>query len=251
MEDDATELDPGSGLRPEEPEPPLEESAEAKSEPEFEPPTPAQLEKAENLIRQSNLAKIRGDKVAAEKLLDEAAAAAPGSSAVQEALGDAYIDRKQVRKARDCFKLAFKIDPKNASAERKYGECVLSIQLALDPSFASPPPDDSFASGKGALILSFLVPGLGQIAMSETKKGLTMLGMWLGGGVLSFLIPNGLSSIPTLFGARGPSLNGLVFVPLFATIVAWMWSISDAGAKAKRYEPKTVVRPVPPVDKEF
>ena len=249
MEDDAARLDPG-GLSPT-PAEPVEGGEEPAPIVLPEAPTPEALERAENLIRQSNLAKIRGDNIGADKLLDEAAAAAPGSSTVQEALGDAFVARKQIRKARDCYQTAFKLDPKNISAERKYGECVLSIQLAIDPNFSRPPGDDSFASGKGAVILSLLFPGLGQLVLGQTQKGVVLMGIWIVSWVIALLIPNGLAGLPSLFGGRGPHFNGTVLLPLFGIVLSWLVSISDATSQAKRLEPKNIVRPVPPVDKDF
>lgn len=215
------------------------------------PPTEEEREKAENLVRQANLAKIRGDKVSFEKLIEEAALAAPGSSAVQEAVGDAYVDRRQVRKAKDAYQRAVKLDPTNASAERKFGEMVLSIQLALDPMFGKPSPDESLASGKAAVILSFMIPGLGQIVNGETSKGVAFLVTWLVGVIGAILVPNGLTGLMTLIGLRGPAFNPTVLLPLFLAVSAWMWAIGDAGGRAKRQDKRMIVHPVPPVDKDF
>lgn len=229
------------------------EDGSAGSEPSglaVEPATPEQVERAENLIRQANLAKIRGDQAAADKLLDEATQTAAGSSPVQEALGDAFLERKQVRKARDCFKRAMELDPKNPSAERKYGECVLAIEFAVNPDFGKI-TDDSFASGKAGVLLSFLLPGLGQSVSGETTKGISLLAVWVACLVWAFLTPNGLSGLPTLIGRKGTTLNPVVFVPLFGMAACWLAAIGDASARAKRFEPKSIVRPTPPVDKEF
>jgi len=211
------------------------------------PPSPECLEKAEGLIRQASLAKIRGDKTMFEKLVQEAATVAPGSSTVQEALGDALVDRRQVKKAKDAFQLAVKLDPKNASAERKFGEAVLSVQLALDPLFSTVFYDDSLASGKAGLILSFLIPGLGQIVSGDTKKGSMMLGGWLIGIAVAVAIPKGISGLGSLINLRAaPPLNPIVFVPLFVAATCWMWSLGDAGSRNKSFQKRTVVRPVPP-----
>lgn len=227
------------------------EAPAAESEQLPPPPTAEDLEKSDHLIRQANLAKIRGDKVAFEKLIEEAAQVSPGSSAVQEAVGDAYLERRQVRKAKEAFQMAVKLDSSNASAERKFGEAVLSIQLALDPMFGREPSDESLASGKAAVLLSFLIPGLGQIVGGETSKGSAFLITWLVGVIGAIIVPGGLAGFMTLFGMRGPVFNPVVLLPLFLAATAWMWAIGDAGGKAKRQDKRAIVRPVPPVDKEF
>lgn len=234
MEDDAG--------RPE-PDPVVEE-------PLPEPATPEQIEKAEGLIRQANLAKIRGDRDAFDKLLDEAAAVAAGSSTVQEALGDAYLERRQTRKAKDAYHRAVKLDAKNVSAERKYGECVLAIQMALDPTFGLA-ADDSLASGKAGVVLSFLLPGLGQIVSGQYLKGGGILGLWLAAWAWAVAVPNGFGGLGSLLGRQGPPFNPVFFVPIFIAACCWLFGISDASSRAKRFEPRSVQRPVPPVDKNF
>jgi len=246
MEDDAARSD-APGLGPEE-EALQPDTAEA---PLPEPPTPAEAEEAEGLVRQANLARIRGDKDAYQRFLEQAAAVAPGSSTVQEALGDAYVERRQVRKAKEAFHTAVRLDPSNASAERKYGEAVLAIQVALDPAFALAPDDGSFASGKASTILSFLIPGLGQIVSGATVFGGALLGIWVLALVWAMSIPNGLSKLPFLFRGGSVDFNGAVLMPLFLMAASWVVGIADASSKAKRVVPKQVARPVPPVDKKF
>ncbi|MBS1714402.1 MAG: hypothetical protein JST30_08705 [Armatimonadetes bacterium] len=246
MEDDAARPDP-TGLSPEG----GPENADAEPEPLPDPPTPAEAEEAENLVRQANLAKIRGDKDGFQRLLEQAASVAPGSSTVQEALGDAYSERRQVRKAKEAYHAAVRLDPSNASAERKYGEAVLAIQIALDPAFALAPDDGSFASGKASAILSFLIPGLGQLASGSTVFGGVLLGIWALALAWAVSVPNGLSKIPFLFRGGTVDFNGAVMVPLFLMAAAWIVGIAEASAKAKRVQPKKFERPVPPVDKKF
>ncbi len=245
MEDDAARPDPG-GLNP-------AEGQTGLPEPELPPvPSQSELEAAENLIRQANLAKIRGDMAGFERLVQQASETAPGSSNVHEALGDAYVERKQVRKAKEEYQLAVRINPKNASAERKYGETVLAIQLALDPNFATPPPDDSFASGKGAVILSFLVPGLGQLALADYVKGGILFGLTVLSVGWALLIPDGFNGLLYLFSPHAKvSLNPVIFLPLLVTLVCWVVGVADASSKAKRVPALRVDRPVPPVDKDF
>lgn len=245
MEDDTHRSDP-PGITPEPETPAVEPEKELPP-----PPTAEEMEKAEGLIRQANLAKIRGDKSLFERLIQEAAQVAPGSSRVQEALGDAFVERRQLKHAREAFEVAVQLDPNNASAERKFGEAVLSMQLALDPMFATIAPDDSFASGKAGLILSFMIPGMGQIVAEETKKGSIMLGGWLIGLVSAFAIPQGMAGLSSLFNSQGPAFKPIVLLPLTVSAACWLWSIGDSGSRNKRFEKRVVIRPIPPVDKDF
>lgn len=216
------------------------------------PPTAEQEERAEALLRQSNLACVRGDREAASKLIEQALEAAPGSSRVLEAQGDDCVLRRQLAKAKDAYKAAVEADPKNVSAERKLGETVLALQLACDPaSILGGPQTDSYASGRAASLLSFLIPGLGQFVTGHTSKGVAFFVAWLVGVVWAILTPNGLSGIPTLFGRPGPNPAPIVFVPLLLAGLAWVASIGDANATAKARPVHKPDRPVPPVDKPF
>lgn len=218
------------------------------------PPDPEALERAERLIREARLLKMRGNKPAAGKLLEEALEIAPGSATILEAVADDLIERRQTRAAMDIYKRAMRLDPQNASVERKYAECVLGTAKSLD---FPPPGGDGIdaASGKIALLLSIIVPGLGQIVTGATGLGGGLLAGWLIGWGLAWLIPGGMQGVLGLFGVRGQGptaeFNGIVLLPLLLAAICHIWAIFDAAGKANRYERKTVERPVPPVDKDF
>lgn len=239
MEDDATKPD-SSGI---------EEVAEAIKLPA--PPTAEQSDAAESLIRQANLAKIRGLLDQYEKTIHEAVELAPGSTFVQEALGDLYLSQRRVRNAKDAFHLAFQLDSTNASAERKYGEAVLAVQLALDPNFLSQPADDSLASGRAMLLMSFLVPGLGQIVQGDTRKGYGLLAAWSLGIFFAVIDRRNLQGLMSLIGKRGPEFNPVILIPLGVSLIAWIWAVSDASSRSKAIEVKKIMHPVPPVDKKI
>jgi TM2 domain-containing membrane protein YozV len=229
------------------------EDGTGRPEPDrLEPPTPEQEERAEEILRRANLTRVRGDREGASKLIEEAVAVAPGSSRVLEAQADDFVDRRQLAKARDTYKAAVAADPGNVSAERKLGETVLALQLASDPaSILGGVQDESYASGRAAALLSFLVPGLGQFVTGQTTKGVSFFAAWLVGVVWAILTPNGLSGIPTMFGRAGQPPAPIVFVPLLIAMVAWVASIGDANASAKSRPARKPERPVPPVDKPF
>lgn len=221
------------------------------------PPAPsdADRERAELLLRNARVAAQRGQKEIAEKLIDEALGLAPGSAEVQGALAESLVARKQLRKARDTYRLAMQLDPKNPEWERRYGELVLEIELPPDLRTLGGRSDaEVAASGKTAALLSVFVPGLGQIVTGQVAKGAAMLGLVVLGWVWATSVPNGLSGLGSLLGAsRGNAaeFNGIVLLPLFIAIGTHIWAITDASARSKVLAKKTIERPKPPVDMEF
>lgn len=244
MEDDAARPEPG-GVEPEteSPDTPVEE-------PLPEPPTQEQIDKAERLIREAMVARRRGDKLQASKLLDQAVEVAPGSATVLEAVGDDLRERRQTRAARDMYARALRVDPKNIVIERKFAECVLTTEQMSFEYVAAREEIDA-ASGKVALILSILIPGLGQIVTGHRNRGIAMLVGWLIGWTVALLIPNGVKGILKLFGGAGGDFNGVVLLPLAVAAFCHLWAIYDAAARAQGATRQKVERPRPPVDKDF
>lgn len=224
-------------------------------EPLPEPPTPEQLDKAERLIRESRLQKMRGNKTVAGKLLEEALDTAPGSVAVLSAIADDLLERRQSKAAMELYKRALRIDPKNVAVERKYAECVLGTAQFADPTAYTRGSELDAASGKIAVILSLFVPGLGQIVTGSVQLGVFLLVGWLGGWGIAWMIPNGIKGILGLFnnqlqGAKA-DFNGVVLLPLLFAAICHIWAIFDAASKSGEHQKKRVDRPTPPVDKDF
>lgn len=223
-----------------------------RPEPALTPPTPEQLEQADSLLRQANLARVRGDKAEADRLLQAAQEAAPGSAAVLEEIGDRHVAARKLRLAKDAYQAALEAEPGRASAERKLGETVLALQMILDPSkiLGDDPGDDSYVGAKALPILSFLVPGLGQLANGETGKGLTMMAVWAGSLLMTGMLSDGFRAFSSLLG-KGGGLNPIAFLPLCSAVVAFAWAVGDASSTAKLKEKRNILPPQPPVDMEF
>lgn len=219
-----------------------------------EPPTPENLARAEGLVRQARLARQRSDPGLAQKLLDEAVDLAPGSSLVQEALGDDLAERRQTSKARDAYHLAVRLDATNTSAERKYAEAVLKLSLPPDIGVALGGVE-SYASGRIATLLSAFVPGLGQLVTGKIAKGAAMLSGWVLAWVGLWITPDGIAGILGLFGSgqreRQVDFNPAVLAPIVLGAFCYLWSLYDAGGNAKRTPRPVIEHPVPPVDKPF
>lgn len=235
-------------------EPVQEEPKAKKEEPPLPPkPTPEQIEEAEKLLQQASLARIRGQGSVAERFLKEAADTVPGSAAVQAALGDELWGRSQFSRARECYKLAHRLEPENVTYETKWAESL--IGSSGDPLSAVNSLSESYASAKSAGCLSMLLPGLGQIVTGETRKGIVIMVVYLGAWTWAILTPNGLSGIPALLGRASDvhvkEFNGVVFVPLLLAVLMWIGSIASINARTKQMSPRSVQRPVPPGEGNF
>ena len=225
---------------------------EQKSEPELpEKPTPEQLARAESLLQQASLARIRGQGSVAERLLKEAAEVAPGSAAVRAALADELWKRSQFRKARDEYKTAHLLEPENALYETKWAESI--IGSSGDPLAMLSAGTENYASAKTAAFLSIMLPGLGQLVSGDRNNGIAMMVMWVGGWGWAAAVPNGLNGFFHLFGQKThvDSFNPIVLVPLAIVALAWLWAVMSANSKAKTAVPRSIERPKPPGEGGF
>lgn len=227
------------------PELALEEPTEQKTEPD-------DLPGAERALAAAHVAKMRGNKAEADKLLGEAMRLAPNSAIVLAAVGEDFSERGQVKKALEAYRRAKEADPTNAKIEGRYAELVLKdseAMLFMSGSSAV----ESLASAKSAVLLSAIVPGVGQIVTGETGKGLFILVGWLASWITAFLIPNGLKSLVQAAGGGASSFNMAVLVPVFAGVCFHLVAIFDASSKAKTRERmmRRTDRPVPPANLPF
>lgn len=228
---------------------PPEEEVDEKDLPEE--PTPEAMEKAEQLLQQASLAKIRGQGSVAERLLKEAAEVAEGSASVQAALGDQLWERSQFSKARSAYKMAHQLEPKNLAYETKWAE---SLVGAGDPLSLQRGMSESYASAKTASMLSVMCPGLGQLVKGDTSRGVVMISLWIGGWVWALLTPNGLKGIPAAVGisiSGAEDFNATVLVPIACIVFTWIWSVTSASSHAKTHKAKEVDRPAPPGEGDF
>lgn len=233
-----------------------EPAAEPEPEPEPEPlapATPAQIAEAEKALAAARVAKMRGQKQEADRLLEQAQKAAPTAPTVLEAIGDDYAERGQTKKAMDAYKRAHELDPKNIAIERKYAECVLKNDAVANAMMHMLGEDsiETVANANIATVLSVFVPGLGQMVTGQVPKGATFLGGWLIGWIWAFLTPDGLTNLVKSVGGAKSSFNTFVLVPVFIALVFHMAAIYDAASRAKSARRPKVNRPVPPANLPF
>lgn len=219
-----------------------------------EPATPEQIEEAEGLLKQAQLAKIRGQGSVAERILKEAAEKAPGSAAVQAALGDQLWERSQFSRARAAYKTAHLLEPKNVLYETKWAESL--VGSSRDPSSLQLGLAESYASAKTATVLSVFVPGLGQLVTGKRTQGIVMLCIWIAGWL--YLIPNMLSRLPSAVGPDGARINEfspLTMLTIGALALTWIWSATSASSfakgQARMVGQKKIERPTPPGEGNF
>ncbi len=208
-------------------------------------------ETADRLIREAHLWSTRGDKAKAKALLEEAERAAPNSGAVLVALGDAARERRNLKEAIRLYGLAKDREPGNIAFERKHADAVFEQArgMVFDPASAS--GVEAVASAKSAVLLSVMLPGVGQIVTGELGKGIFFLITVLGGwSIVVFGI--GFKGLFAMLG-MGPTkdANGVVLIPLVIAILCHLAAILDASAKSKTLGKRRIDRPVPPSDLPF
>lgn len=232
------------------PEPPPE--AEVFNPLDAEPATPDQIAKAEGLIRQARVLAMRGDRAGSKRTLDEAAALAPGSAAVLEALGDELMEQRRTRQAAEYYKKAMSLSPGNVGLEKKHAQAVFGA-FAAGQAFTSRASEfESVASGKAAVLMSILIPGLGQIVSERVTTGVVFMAGWLGGWIGVFVM--NFKNLPLLMTGKnfpdGSRPNSMIFVPLAAALLFHLAAILDARSigGSPRNKPD---RPVPPSSLPF
>lgn len=202
------------------------------------------------LVRRTRRAISMGRLTQAEQSAAQAAELAPGTTTVEELLGDVAMACGQFVAARDHYHRALEIEPANADAESKYGEAVLKIGTAvhlrerIEEVAENPDEYEGFPRSPIAAAFWSVIPGLGQLYNHEYEKGLAMLGAaailltWVLSKLLAYsgasLIARARNPRLDTEGARqivqgyGPLMWTLIVLAILAYLVIWVWSIVDA-----------------------
>ena len=214
-------------------------------------PSEEALAKAERLLQESSLARIRNQNAAAERLLKEAAETAPGSAAVQAAIGDECLARGQYGNARKAYYLAHKLKPDEVAYETKYAESILGGGSSMSSLAISNSLAEQYASARSAVILSVFFCGLGQIISGKRAQGGVFMAIWLLGLVWLFGTSDGISGLVGLAGIGAAPGNSLMLVPAAMIVFPWLISIVSASQQAKGSSKRSIDRPVPPGEGDF
>ncbi len=204
-------------------------------------------DEVEKLLRNAHFAKMRGQTEQARQYLQQAQELLPDDAQVWDAIGDFWREAGKLQEAHDAYKKAHELDPQNALIERKYAQAVLEMtrqQMQYQQW-------EQMLSGKGqgdglmirrnpglAFLLSFLMPGVGQLYNGQFVKGGVVLGAFIVGLIVFMLTPGGSEFINNLLAflvnparVRG----GLSAFQLFLALVLfllWVYAFIDAPLNA-------------------
>jgi hypothetical protein len=234
------------------------------SEAEEEPPpttTPEQAREADQLIRQSKVEKMRKNSARALTLMKEAAAIAPGSPTVLEALADDLLERRQYKEAMNVFKRALLVDPRNIGLEKKLAHAALKqsgMGLTLDQQLRASLSDSPFITGGDAVasvnaarFLNALAPGVGHMVLGRFGTGLTILICYLFCVGWVVYMQKDVTAMVDMMRGRPAHPNLVVLIPLFFAIIIWMGTQAALGSGVRSQARTSVSRPQPPVDLPF
>jgi tetratricopeptide (TPR) repeat protein len=190
--------------------------------------------------------------------MKEAAAIAPTSPTVLEALGDDLVERRQYKEAMSTYKRALKLAPRNVSVETKLAQAALRMsgmgtieqQLRMgDSAFIN--RSDSVASVGTARFLNAFVPGVGHMVLGRTVTGISLLVGWaLCIGIIAAM-QNDVKALLRLVAGKDGHPNMVVVIPLFVALVIWIGAQAALGVDDRGSARKKVDRPKPPVDLPF
>ncbi|GBC92447.1 hypothetical protein HRbin15_00917 [bacterium HR15] len=204
-------------------------------------------EEVERLLRQAHLHKLRGQLEDASASVQHALELMPNDASVWEMLGDLRQQVGDWQGAHDAYKRAHELAPDNATIERKYAQTVLQIttqqeqfqlwQQALEGKL--PEEEAGMPRRPGlAFLLSFVMPGLGQIYTGQFIKGGILLGITLIGLTLFVVVRGGQEALQNMlaFLVNPARMRGgisqfhlLLVIVLF---FVWLYSVIDAPLSA-------------------
>lgn len=217
-----------------------------------EPATQDQIAQAENLLRQARVHAMRGDHEGARNLLEQAAQVAPQSGAVLEALGDELIAQGKKRPAIEMYKRAIALSPGNVGLEKKHADLVFSAFAASQVYTSTASQAEIAASAKAAVVMSIILPGLGQVVTGRFQSGAIYMVLWLGAWVVAGVMGFGnLGAAMTGKPFNGQPPNYMVFLPVGLALLFHLYAIVDANSAAKQQDRKRVNHPKPPTDLPF
>ena len=222
-------------------------------------PTTSQLSEADNLIKRSLLEKRRGNSREAGDLLRQAADIAPGSPTVLETLGDDIMERGQPKAAAEIFGKALRIQPNNPNIERKYAlaiarsKAAVTAEEALQMSLGNSSSAAETANWRIAAVLSFFIPGGGQIIMGDYVKGGVLLGTWVIMLLWISIAKNQWQDLVKSIAGKSQGFDPLILIPVVTIIVLGIAAAFTCNPPEGPQPPKKVKgpRPKPPVDLPF
>lgn len=192
--------------------------------PDFRKSSVAEEQQASQILRDAALLRRQEKYKEAAVKCREALDLTPKDAAALELLGDLYQGVARTNEALAAYKRAVQADPKRSSAERKYGE------LLMQQHHWSTADPEAMPRHRGfAIILSLLMPGLGQIHNGEVPKGVFFL---IGDAVCAYLLawsPFGFSG-----EHRGARLSVSLIASLALTVALYVIALIDTNLGLKK-----------------
>ena len=234
-------------------------------------PTQAPLdlaaEEAEKLLRAAHVARLRGDRPAAEDRVRQALQMKPDDPEAHAILGEMLLESGEAQAAIDELKRAMELKPGVVRYEAGYAKATLAVAeaerkkaMALSLATGARAPQ-SARNPTLATLASLFIPGGGQLYNGQLGKAVFFLLLVLVTAAISigFSIsqahrfgssdataivdritsgddesgPSGGSGLPSLKDfTKAISPIGMVFALI--SLIAWVWNFIDAGVVANR-----------------
>lgn len=218
-------------------------------------PTLSQIHnRVRELLGRATLLRARGESEQALRLVQDAVDLDQKSWEAHELAGDLHLDMGRGEQALESYRRARQLNESRGVLEEKIGRAALVRAARQRVSAAS----EALLAGRGrpsdvrrkpgvAALLSFLIPGLGQLYNGETIKGFVMAAFFLalfGLTVVAFrgyIATSPASSQGMLYGPQidatailSELFSGISAVWVVLLIVLWVYSIADAGIRASK-----------------
>jgi tetratricopeptide (TPR) repeat protein len=196
--------------------------------PEFRISTAQETLQAEALMRDAAMLRRREKYGEAEQKCRQALQLAPKDAAALEFLGDLLQGVARIDEALAAYKRATEADSRRSSAERKYGDLLMRQQRWNLGDPEAVPKNALFA-----VLLSLLLPGLGQFHNEDVGKGVFFL---LADAICVFLLafsPWGFAGEHGRHGVSAALVGCFVF-----TAVVYLAAVIDANTIARQGGPK-------------
>jgi len=202
-----------------------------------------QVEQIDRLILNARVFLRQGRVAEAQAAIDELRKLDADSADAWELQGDLHRRAGDRKGAREAYQTAFKLDPTNAAAERKYAEIVLFLgeedRARREQRELVDEPGKHPARRRNpalAIIYACLFPGLGQLYNRQHEKGLVM---FLAGAVILILLINGIVIAPYHGIPEAGRRHGLTFgeqlsmwLDHLRAIPWWHWALAVLGILA-------------------
>jgi len=199
---------------------------------------PTDAKRAENLLRDAHIQRMRQQWAAAETLCRQALELVPEDLMGLEMLGDLLLDKGSTENALETYRKALALAPEKASLEEKVARVVLlraeeererlEAQLLLtNPRKKGQARRNTLA----AILLSVLWPGAGHLFLGQTRKGLFLIAIWavflLSGSVLEFtkMLIGFAGLLP-----RGEQVNDVLAGFGIMGLLDWLYGLIDVTA---------------------